>query len=82
MQRLSQLRSQRRFREASELLRAAKDRDDFSPEQQERFSYELGLILADQLQDAGACALWREHLRRFPSGSRAGKVHTRVQRCP
>ena len=65
MERLLQLRSQKRYAEAAALLEKSMGSGGLSPAQQERFSYELGLAL--EAGGSPACAHWQKHVKRFGS---------------
>lgn len=67
MERLFQLRSQRRYDEAVRMLRKASRRRDLSREQRERLSYEAGTVLRQAGRTDDACAHFRKHLKRFPN---------------
>jgi hypothetical protein len=79
MERLLQLRSQKRFAEAAALLEKSMGSGGLSPAQQERFSYELGLAL--EAGGKNACAHWKKHVKRFGSGRHAGALARRLERC-
>ena len=83
LKKLSTLRSQHRYREAVELLRAQSERSDFGGLQQARFSFEIGLLLQDRMEDkAGACAQWKQHARRYPDdASHADRVQEYIRAC-
>ena len=83
LKKMSTLRSQHRYREAVELLRAQSDRSDFSGLQQARLSFEIGLLLQDRMDDkAGACAQWKQHARRYPDdASHADRVQEYIRAC-
>ncbi|HSI03968.1 MAG: FecR domain-containing protein [Myxococcota bacterium] len=83
LKKMSTLRSQHRYREAVELLRAQSDRGDFSGLQQARLSFEIGLLLQDRMDDkAGACAQWKQHARRYPDdASHADRVQEYIRAC-
>ncbi len=67
-------RQRGQFEHAIATLRSALARPDFTPDTKERLSYELGLILTDQLHSPEACAHWSGHVRRWPAvGSRFGR---------
>ena len=74
MQRLFQLKSQRRFDEAIDLLADGSKRRDFSEAQRERLSYELGIVLRQSGRTDEACRHFSSHLRRFPSTSRRKEI--------
>ncbi len=68
LQRVNMLRSRGQFGEAATTLEAALEAG-YRPVTRERLSYELGSIYTRQLTDsAKACAHWRAHILRFPSG--------------
>jgi hypothetical protein len=69
MERLFQLRSQRRYDEAARMLRKASRRRDLSKEQRERLSYEAGNVLRQAGVNDEACAHFRKHLKRFPESA-------------
>jgi hypothetical protein len=79
MERLLQLRSQKRYAEAAALLEKAMGSGALSPAQQERFSYELGLAL--EAGGKSACAHWKKHVKRFGSARHAGALTRRLERC-
>jgi hypothetical protein len=79
MERLLQLRSQKRYAEAAALLEKSMGSGGLSPAQQERFSYELGLAL--EAGGKNACAHWKKHVKRFGSGRHAGALARRLERC-
>jgi FecR protein len=79
LERLLQLRSQRRFGEAVVLLRRTLAAHGLSPVQRERISYELGLAL--EADDQPACPHWRAHVKRFGAGSHATTLAQRLERC-
>ncbi len=83
LKKMSTLRSQHRYREAVELLRAQSDRSDFSGLQQARLSFEIGLLLQDRMDDkVGACAQWKQHARRYPDdASHADRVQEYIKAC-
>ncbi len=83
LRRLSQLGSQGRHAESAALLRQAIARPDFTSEQKERLSYELGVVLAEELDEPiAACAHWRAHHETYPSGARSDRVRERLRECP
>jgi hypothetical protein len=79
MQRLFQLKSQRRFDEAIELLSDGSRRLDFSEAQRERLSYELGVVLRQSGRADEACRHLHAHLLRFPSSPRKKEI---ADTCP
>jgi hypothetical protein len=79
MARLFQLKSQRRFDEAIELLAEGSKRKDFSEAQRERLSYELGVVLRQSGRTEEACRHFSSHLRRFPNTSRRKEI---ADTCP
>lgn len=82
MRRLAQLKSQRRHAEAVALLQSALQDSALSDLQQERLSYELGLLLLDSSDDrVAACAHWRAHVAKFPAGPRAEAVAAQLREC-
>jgi len=82
MRRLAQLKSQHRHAEAVALLQSALQDSTLSDLQQERLSYELGLLLRDSSDDrAAACAHWRAHIAKFPNGARAEAVAGQLREC-
>ncbi len=78
MERLLQLRSQRRYAEAAALLRKTLSGGGLSSVQQERLSYELGLAL--EASGGGACAHWKSHAKRFGT-KRHAALAKRLERC-
>lgn len=80
---LSNLRNQRKYKEAVSLLRPNAERSDFSMSQKARLSYEMGLLLQDRLRDKdAACRHWRWHAERFPeNGERAQRVNSAIKAC-
>jgi FecR-like protein len=79
MERLLQLRSQRRYAEAASLLRKTMSAGGLSPVQQERLSYELGLAL--EASGGGACAHWKNHAKRFGTKRHSAALAKRLERC-
>lgn len=82
MKRLLRLRSQRRYSEAIALLREGSHRDDFTPVQRERLSFELGNLLRQSGRLEQACRHLKRHLRRFPSTPRKEEIEAEIARCP
>jgi hypothetical protein len=79
MERLLQLKSQKRHDEAIALLRGTLAARELTKVQRERISYELGLSL-----EAGgepSCAHWRRHLGQFGAQRRKAALAERIARC-
>lgn len=69
LSKLATLRSRRKFQQAAELLEETLRRDDVDHATREQLSYELALILGDQLRDTEAsCKHWAFHMREFSDG--------------
>ncbi len=67
--------------EAARALEAALRAGGWPRATAEVWSYELGTLYADELDDrAAACARWREHLRRFARGTYAPAVAAAMTR--
>ncbi len=83
LKKASTLRSQQRYSEALELLRAQLERVDFTGLQQARLSFEIGMLLYDRIGDkAGACAHWKLHARKYPDdASHADRVQEFIRVC-
>ena len=79
MERLLQLRSQKRYAEAAALLEKTMGSRGLSSAQAERLSYELGLAM-----EAGgktSCAHWKKHVKRFGSSRHAAALARRLEHC-
>jgi len=79
MERLLQLKSQKRHGDAIALLRATLAGRALTKVQRERISYELGLSL-----EAGgepSCTHWRRHVEQFGAERRKAALAERVERC-
>lgn len=81
MRRLFQLKSQRRFDEAIDLLRDGSRRRDFTEVQRERLSFELGNVLRQSGRNRQACRHLAEHLARFPSAPRRAEIERSLAEC-
>jgi hypothetical protein len=79
MDRLLQLKSQRRFGEAATLLRQALAGGGLGPVQRERLSYELGLALEASGQKA--CAHWKSHVASFGITRHSDALSRRLSDC-
>jgi ferric-dicitrate binding protein FerR (iron transport regulator) len=79
LERLLQLRSQRREGEAVTLLRTTLKQPGLGVVQRERISYELGLALEASGQPA--CVHWQRHIQRFGSGSHDSALAERIVHC-
>ena len=79
LDRLLQLRSQKRYAEAAALLEKAMSSGGISAAQQERLSYELGLAM--EAGGNGACAHWKKHVKRFGTGRHPKALTQRLERC-
>lgn len=82
LRRLIQLRSQQRYREAVDLLRAQMNKPGLIEPQRERLSYEVGALLTDEIGDSSeACRHWRNHAKSFKKGQRREAVAERLRAC-
>ena len=79
MDRLLQLKSQRRFGEAATLLRQALAGGGLGPVQRERLSYELGLAL--EASGQRACAHWKAHIASFGITRHSDALSRRMSNC-
>jgi hypothetical protein len=79
MDRLLQLKSQRRFGEAVTLLRQALAGGGLGPVQRERLSYELGLAL--EASGQRACAHWKSHVASFGVARHSEALSRRISDC-
>lgn len=66
MQRQFQLRAQRRYPEAMDVLRGAASDKAYTKNQRERFDYELGVLIQNH-EPSKACAHWKHHRDAFQS---------------
>ncbi len=77
--RFGQLRSQGRYADAVRLAEDALNHAGLSPVQGQRISYDLGLLLEEQLDEpARACRHWKRHLARFPDDPRSQAIAARI----
>jgi hypothetical protein len=81
MSRLFQLKSQRRYDDAIELLEQGRQRADFSEAQRERLSFELGTVLRQSGRTEDACKHLRDHLRKYPSASQKAEIDRILAGC-
>ncbi|MEZ0315026.1 MAG: FecR domain-containing protein [Myxococcota bacterium] len=81
MQKQFQLRGQRRYQDAAELLERASNRKDLTKAQRERFSFELGNVLQLDGRDKEACAHWRRHASRFSGSAKKPDVKKALETC-
>ena len=79
MDRVLQLKSQRRFGELVSLLEQTLASGKVGSGQRERLSYELGLAL----EGAGrsACGHWKRHVQAYGVGRHGGALEKRLERC-
>ncbi len=81
MQKQLQLRGQRRYQDAVDLLDRASRRADLTKAQRERLSFELGNVLGLDGRDKEACAHWRRHVARFPASAKKAEVAKLLDGC-
>ncbi|MBL4635023.1 MAG: hypothetical protein JKY56_14210 [Kofleriaceae bacterium] len=72
---VAKLRSRRKYQEAADLLREAIEDKSITKTIREQLSYELGVILSNQLIDkASACKHWGRHRKRYADGRYQSEV--------
>jgi hypothetical protein len=79
MDRVLQLKSQRRFGELIALLERTLGSPDIGPVQRERLSYELGLAL--QAAGRNPCDHWKRHAQTYGAGRHRAAVASQLERC-
>ena len=79
MDRVLQLKSQRRYGELITLLERTLHSRDVSPVQRQRLSYELGLAL--EAAGRSACDHWKRHARAYGGGGQGGPLSGKLERC-
>jgi hypothetical protein len=79
MDRVLQLKSQRRYGELITLLQRTLGSPEVSPVQRQRFSYELGLALEGA--GRGACDHWKRHARSYGAGRAGDALSAKLERC-
>jgi hypothetical protein len=79
MDRVLQLKSQRRYGELIALLQKTLHSRETNPLQRQRLSYELGLALDAAGQSS--CAHWKRHARAYGGGAQGGALATKLERC-
>jgi hypothetical protein len=79
MDRVLQLKSQRRYGELIALLQKTLHSPEIGSVQRQRLSYELGLAL----DGAGksSCDHWKRHARAYGGGGRGGALANKLERC-
>lgn len=82
LKRISFLRSQKRTREAVELIVAQSKRTDVTDAQMARLSWEIGLFLQDGSDKAAACNHWKNHNRKYPDdAAHSERVREFIKAC-
>jgi hypothetical protein len=79
MDRVLQLKSQRRYGELIALLQKTLQSRDTSPVQRQRLSYELGLAL--DAAGRSSCDHWKRHARAYGAGAQGGALQSKLERC-
>jgi hypothetical protein len=79
MDRVLQLKSQRRFGELIALLERTLAAKNVNPVQRQRLSHELGLAL--EAAGKSACAHWKRHAKVYGAGRADGVLAGKLERC-
>jgi hypothetical protein len=79
MDRVLQLKSQRRYGELIALLQRTLGSPEVGPVQRQRLSYELGLALEGA--GRGACDHWKRHARSYGAGRPGDALSGKLERC-
>jgi hypothetical protein len=79
MDRILQLKSQRRYGELTALLQKTLASPGLGAVQRQRLSYELGMAL--EATGQSACDHWKRHVRAYGTGRHASALESRIEQC-